>query len=45
MPYDDVNILTSVIDEINSSYEIKIDKSLKMMIPNKNVDKLFVNKI
>ena len=25
VPYDDVNILTSVIDEINSSYEIKID--------------------
>lgn len=25
VPYDDVNILTSVLDEINSSYEIKID--------------------
>ena len=25
VPYDDVNILTRVIDEINSSYEIKID--------------------
>ena len=25
VPYDDVNILTSVIEEINSSYEIKID--------------------
>ena len=34
-----------MLDPFVDNYEIKIDKSLKMMIPNKNVDKLFVNKI
>ena len=32
------------LDSIENKYEITIDNSLKMMIPKKNVDKLFVKK-
>ena len=32
------------LDLLQNKYEIKIDNSLKMMIPRKNVDKLFVTK-
>ena len=32
------------LDNIETKYEITIDNSLKMMIPRKNVDKLFVKK-
>ena len=32
------------LDSIENNYEITIDSSLKMMIPKKNVDKLFVKK-
>lgn len=33
-----------MLEPFVDKYEIKIDKSLKIMIPDKNVDKLFVNK-
>ncbi len=32
------------LDDMETKYEIKIDHSFKMMIPSKNVDKLFVRK-
>lgn len=32
------------LDDIENKYEITIDNSLKMMIPRKNVDKLFIKK-
>ena len=32
------------LDDIENKYEITIDNSLKMLIPKKNVDKLFVKK-
>ena len=32
------------LDDMELEYNIEIDKNLKMMIPNKNVDKLFVGK-
>ena len=32
------------LDDIETEYNIRIDNSLKMMIPRKNVDKLFINK-
>lgn len=32
------------LENIETEYEIRIDNSLKMMIPNKNIDKLFVKK-
>ena len=32
------------LDSIDNKYEITIDSSLKMMIPKKNVDKLFIKK-
>lgn len=32
------------MDDIEDKYEITIDRNIKMMIPDKNVDKLFINK-
>ena len=32
------------LEDIETEYDIRIDNSLKMMIPSKNVDKLFINK-
>ena len=33
-----------MLDSLDDTYEITIDKDIKMMIPKKNEDKLFVNK-
>ena len=32
------------LEDIEKRYEISIDGSLKMMIPKKNIDKLFIKK-
>ena len=32
------------LDDMENKYEITIDRSLKMMIPTKNIDKLFKKK-
>lgn len=33
-----------MLDNLEKSYEITVDRDIKMMIPKKNVDKLFINK-
>ncbi len=32
------------LDSLNKSYDIAIDKNIKMMIPKKNINRLFINK-
>ena len=32
------------LDDDSLKYEIKIDRNIKMMIPKKNIDKLFIKK-
>ena len=32
------------LDDESLKYEIKIDRNIKMMIPKKNIDKLFIKK-
>lgn len=32
------------LDSISNNYEISIDRNIKMMIPSRNIDKLFINK-
>ena len=33
-----------MLDDDSNNFEISIDKNIQMMIPRKNIDKLFINK-
>ncbi len=33
-----------MLDDENKNFDITIDRDIKMMLPKKNIDKLFVNK-